>query len=79
MAERKTKTWRVLGIYALLVVAPVLLSIVLLTGDNGSNTGAPPAEAVTGHPLARLLLAIAVVVAACKAAGCCCGGSVNRR
>ncbi|MGB3442455.1 MAG: cation:proton antiporter [Actinophytocola sp.] len=70
MAERKFGTARrVVGIYALLVVVPVMLSIVLLTGDSGSNTGAPAVEAVAGHPLAQLLLAIAAVVAACKAAG----------
>jgi Kef-type K+ transport system membrane component KefB len=69
MAERKQrKALRVAGIYGLMVVVPVLVSVVLLTrSDSGSR--AAQAEAVAGHPLAQLLLAIAVVVAACKAAG----------
>jgi Kef-type K+ transport system membrane component KefB len=71
MAERKFRMApRAIGVYGLLVVVPVLLSIALLTGDNGtSSTTKPSATAVAGHPLAHLLLAIAVVVAACKAAG----------
>jgi Kef-type K+ transport system membrane component KefB len=70
MAERKSATARrVVGVYGLLVVVPVLLTIVLLNGDGGQEPGTPASAAATGHPLARLLLAIAVVVAACKAAG----------
>jgi Kef-type K+ transport system membrane component KefB len=71
MADTKRKHGlRAVGIYGLLVVVPVLISIVLLTGeDRGSGTATRSAEAVAGHPLAQLLLAIAVVVAACKAAG----------
>jgi Kef-type K+ transport system membrane component KefB len=70
MAQQKFRTARrAVGVYGLLVVAPVLLTIVLLSGDADSGSSAPSAEAAAGHPLARLLLAIAVVVAACKAAG----------
>jgi Kef-type K+ transport system membrane component KefB len=68
MADRR-KALRVVGIYGLMVVVPVLISIVLLTGDDRASSHAPSAAAVAGHPLAQLLLAIAVVVAACKAAG----------
>ena len=69
MAERKSSTRRVVGVYGLMVVVPVLLSIVLLNGDNSADTTTRSADAVAGHPLAHLLLAIAIVVAACKAAG----------
>lgn len=69
MTERPFRTARrVAGVYGLMVVVPVLLSIALLTWDN-SSADRPVAAAATGHPLAHLLLAIAVVVAACKAAG----------
>lgn len=61
---------RALGVYFLLVVAPVLLAVVLLTGKDSSPTrSASAAAGATGHPLAQLLLAVAVVVAACKAVG----------
>ncbi|MFI7677452.1 cation:proton antiporter [Actinophytocola sp. NPDC049390] len=70
MAERKSrKAVRVVIIYGLLVVVPVLLSLVVLTGGTGDGATTPNAGAVAAHPLAQLLLAIAVVVAACKAAG----------
>jgi len=70
MAERDSrKILRVVGIYSLMVVVPVMLTIVVLTADNESGSATPSATAVAGHPLAHLLLAIAVVVAACKAAG----------
>lgn len=70
MVERGSrKKLRVVGIYILLVVVPVLLSIVVLNGDNESGSATRSATAAAGHPLAHLLLAIAVVVAACKAAG----------
>lgn len=70
MADRKSRmTLRVVSVYSLLVVVPVLLSIALLTGDDGASSTTPAAEAVAGHPLAHLLLAIAVVVAACRLAG----------
>src|SRR6476469_9664202 len=62
------KTLRVVGIYALMVVVPVLVSIVLLTGGTGAAT-TTRAETAGGHPLAQLLLSIAIVVAACKAGG----------
>jgi Kef-type K+ transport system membrane component KefB len=71
MTEAKTKPrrrgLRALGIYAVLVVGPVLVAIFLLTGGNSSSSVARTLEA--GHPLAQLLLAIAVIVAACKAVG----------
>jgi Kef-type K+ transport system membrane component KefB len=70
MAEQKQKRGlRALGVYVVLVVAPVLLAIVLLTGVNDNPTTVTGAKMVTGHPLAQLLLAVALVVAACKAAG----------
>lgn len=70
MAEQKSRTaLRAVSVYGLLVVAPVLAAIVLLTGDDSGGDSTPKAEAVAGHPLAQLLLAIAVVAAACKAAG----------
>ncbi|HEX6358906.1 cation:proton antiporter [Actinophytocola sp.] len=70
MTERtQRKALRVAGIYGLLVVVPVLVSIALLTGSDVDGSRTAQAEAVAGHPLAQLLLAIAVVVAACKAAG----------
>jgi Kef-type K+ transport system membrane component KefB len=59
---------RAVGIYGLLVVVPVLVSIVLLTREDRGGA-VQSATAAAGHPLAQLLLAIAVVVAACKAAG----------
>lgn len=61
---------RALTAYALLVVAPVAVIVVVLISTNeGSAMTASSAMAVAGHPLARLLLAVAVVVAACKSAG----------
>lgn len=65
----KRKTLRVLGVYVALVVGPTVLAIVLLTGANDSSPAAASAKVVAGHPLAQLLLAVAVVVGACKAAG----------
>ncbi len=67
-ASRSRTARRVVGVYGLMVVAPVLVTVVLLGGGGGGGTAAQPAPAA-GHPLASLLLAIAVVVAACKAAG----------
>jgi Kef-type K+ transport system membrane component KefB len=58
---------RAIGVYGLLVVVPVLISIALLTGQDRGT--AQSVTAAAGHPLAQLLLAIALVVAACKAAG----------
>lgn len=70
MAKPKSPTTlRAVGVYGLLVVAPGLVSIALLTKDDSGGGAASKAETVAGHPLAQLLLAIAVVVAACKAAG----------
>ena len=59
---------RIVGVYGLLVVVPVLISIVLLTGNDSAGSAVAPAAAAT-HPFAQLLLAVAVVVAACKLAG----------
>lgn len=70
MVERGSrKKLRVVGIYILMVVVPVLLSIVMLNGDNDPGSATQSAKAAAGHPFAHLLLAIALVVAACKAAG----------
>jgi Kef-type K+ transport system membrane component KefB len=70
MSEQKQKRGlRAAGVYILLVVGPVLLAIVLLTRVNDNPTTATAAKVVTGHPLAQLLLAVALVVAACKAFG----------
>ncbi|WIY02242.1 cation:proton antiporter [Amycolatopsis mongoliensis] len=70
MAESKRKYGlRALGVYGLLVVIPVLTSIVLLTREDKGAGVAAKSAAATGHPVAQLLLAIAVVIAACKAAG----------
>lgn len=70
MAKTKSRTaLRAVGIYGLLVGAPVVASIVLLAAEDDGGSVVPKAEAAAGHPLAQLLLAIAVVVAACKAAG----------
>lgn len=69
MERKSRKSLRVAGVYGLMVVVPVLLSLVLLLGDGGGNARRSATAAVTGHPLAQLLLAIAVVVAACKLAG----------
>lgn len=65
----RSRHGRAIAVYALLVVAPVLLAVGLLVGgdDKGDSTSAT--EIVAGHPLAHLLLAIAVVVAACKLVG----------
>jgi Kef-type K+ transport system membrane component KefB len=61
---------RAAGVYLVLVVAPVLVVVVLLAGINGGGgSTSSAAMSAAGHPLARLLLAVAVVVAACKAAG----------
>ncbi len=65
---RRERFVRVSWVYAGLVVVPTLLAVVLLTGgDDGGSVAAT--AAVSGHPLARLLLAIAVVVAVCKGVG----------
>ncbi|MEV4054547.1 cation:proton antiporter [Amycolatopsis sp. NPDC049688] len=70
MAEGKRKHGlRALGVYGLLVVIPVLASIVLLTREGTRTGAAAKAAAAAGHPVAQLLLAIAVVIAACKATG----------
>ncbi|HEY7596948.1 MAG TPA: cation:proton antiporter [Actinophytocola sp.] len=70
MPEPKSKFGlRTVGIYGLLVGIPVVISVVWLTEATSRGTVARSAESVNGHPLAHLLLAIAVVVAACKAAG----------
>src|SRR5207245_2392917 len=58
---------RAIAVYVLLVVGPVLLAVVLLAG--GHTKSASSAKIVAGHPLAQLLLAVAVVVGLCKAAG----------
>ena len=60
---------RAVAIYAAMVVAPVLVAIALLTRLNSSGRAASTAKMMVGHPLAQLLLAVAVVVGACKAAG----------
>lgn len=66
----KTRRLRALFAYLLMVVAPVgLIVIVLTVADSGSTMTPSSAMAIAGHPLARLLLAVAVVVAVCKAAG----------
>ncbi len=61
------RTKRTILVYLLLVVVPVAVVVVLLTsspdGGQAATTG------VTGHPLARLLLAVAVVVALSKTFG----------
>jgi Kef-type K+ transport system membrane component KefB len=59
-----------------MVVVPVVVSIALLTGD-GDLKGASSSAAGDGHPLAQLLLALAIVVAACKVAGWLCGTSAS--
>jgi Kef-type K+ transport system membrane component KefB len=60
---------RALGIYAVLVVAPALVAVALLTGLHKDAAVTSTAKMMTGHPLAQLLLAVAVVVGLCKAAG----------
>jgi K+:H+ antiporter len=60
---------RAVAVYGLLVVGPVLLAVVVLTGANGDSPAASSAKIVAGHPLAQLLLAVAAVVGACKVAG----------
>ncbi len=61
---------RSVAVYLLLVVVPTVIITTLLvsSGDDAGST-ASTTEGVAGHPLARLLLAVAVVVAACKALG----------
>ena len=54
-------------VYLMLVVVPVLVAVAVLAG--GSTSDGPRADHAAGHPLAALLLAVAVVVAACSAAG----------
>lgn len=69
MTERvPRKARRVAGVYSLMVVVPVVLTVALLTGD-GNGRDASASAAAGGHPLAQLLLALAIVVAACKMAG----------
>jgi Kef-type K+ transport system membrane component KefB len=65
----RSRRGRAVAVYGLLVVAPVLLAVGLLVGGGDEGDPASATDAVTGHPLAHLLLAIAVVVAACKLAG----------
>jgi Kef-type K+ transport system membrane component KefB len=60
---------RAVAVYGLLVVIPVLVAIVLLTRENNHEGVPSKSAAATGHPVAQLLLAIAVVIAACKVAG----------
>jgi Kef-type K+ transport system membrane component KefB len=67
--ETGRKRLRATVVYALLVVVPVLVAIVLLIVLSDHSTAAASAGTVAGHPMAQLLLAIAVVVGACKAAG----------
>ncbi|HEU5108677.1 MAG TPA: hypothetical protein VFT95_08985, partial [Micromonosporaceae bacterium] len=75
MTENKTEEpvrrrgLRALSVYVLLVVGPVLVAVALLTGSSEVGGAASTAKTAAGHPLAQLLLAIAVVVGACKAAG----------
>ncbi|HET9141751.1 cation:proton antiporter, partial [Actinophytocola sp.] len=75
MTENKTEEpvrrrgLRALSVYVLLVVGPVLVAVALLTGASEVGGAASTAKTAAGHPLAQLLLAIAVVVGACKAAG----------
>lgn len=67
--EAGRRRLRATGVYALLVIAPVLAAIVLLAGLADHSTTSASVSTVAGHPLAQLLLAVAVVVGACKAAG----------
>src|SRR5690349_21833408 len=67
--ETGRRRLRATGVYALFVVVPAVVAIVLLAGLIRDPVGSSSIGTVTGHPLARLLLAVAVVVAACKAVG----------
>lgn len=70
--DRAKRRLRVAGVYTGLVLVPVAVVIALLAaagGNGGSGTSSSAANGITEHPLARLLLAVAVVVAVCKAAG----------
>ena len=70
MAKRNSKmAVRFAGIYSLMVVVPVLLSIVLLTNENSAGSTSLTAKAASDPSFAHLLLAIAIVVTACKMAG----------
>ncbi len=62
---------RMLAVYVGLVAVPATLAVVLLVvnAGRGDGGGAVPGAHGADHPLARLLLAVAVVVAACKLAG----------
>lgn len=65
--ERTRRGLRTTGIYLALVVVPVLIAVAVLTrGESAAVNGVTKAA---GHPLAQLLLAIAVVVAVCKLVG----------
>jgi Kef-type K+ transport system membrane component KefB len=63
------KGLRALGVYAALVVVPVLLAVFLLTGAGDAAPSASAAKLAGGHLLAQILLAVAAIVLACKAAG----------
>jgi Kef-type K+ transport system membrane component KefB len=63
----RSKGLRAAGVYAGMVVAPVVVVVVLLAGVGDGGTVA--SAKVSGQPLAQLLLAVAVVVAACKGVG----------
>lgn len=65
--EKTRRGLRATATYAALVVVPALVAITMLTrGDSSAVSGVSKAA---GHPLAQLLLSIAVVVALCKAVG----------
>jgi Kef-type K+ transport system membrane component KefB len=65
---RRRRGLRAATVYLLLVVAPVLIAVAMLTG-SGTGSTESSVKIVAGHPLAQLLLAVAAVVGACKAAG----------
>lgn len=64
---RRPRTRRTLLVYLALVVVPALIAIAVLA--NGSTGSGRPTNTIAGHPLAKLLLAVAVVVGACTLAG----------
>lgn len=63
----RSRARRGIVVYLLLVVLPIAVITVLLT--SSSDGGETKTAHVAGHPLARLLLAVAVVVALSKAFG----------
>ncbi|HEU5475576.1 MAG TPA: cation:proton antiporter [Actinophytocola sp.] len=65
----RNRNARAILIYVVMVIAPALVAIALLTGANNDSSAPSTAKMMVGHPLAQLLLAVAVVVGACKAAG----------